>query len=218
MNEGVHNYIFLNNKTKKIEYVVNHDKVSKSKHYMMHPEYKNIDVTNAFLKKLLFESFRKYPRQYLLQKDYNENLPVVQVTMLRWLRDTTGIDQLDIDILRSSYITWFYKISGMTFKDKTNLAHQMRHSVASALLYYNKNIQTEEMDTDQQQELITENQILTDKLEKCNDNKTGKKYLKQVEKKRYDIIYRLDHNPGMKPRQLTIDKHKLVLGSDGTWS
>lgn len=215
--QGEDNYIFLNKKTKTISYIINNDKVTKSKYYNMRPELKYIEVTDSFLKELIFYSFTKYPRVYLIEKsiDTGVNEPITQPTLLTYLRSITEIPGIDIDIMRSSYITWFYKHIA-NGNARLKLSQQMRHSVFSATNYYNKIIEPEPvLDEEAQKEIILENNILKDKLASATENKIN---LKAYTKKRYDILYRLNRADITKTRQSTIDKYNLEYNTkDNMW-
>jgi hypothetical protein len=201
------NYLFINAKTKKMNYIVNTDKVSKSKFYSMNKEFSTIEIEDNFLKELIKYSVEVYPRKYLLQKDYQENETISQNTFLSWLRKITNIDGLTNDMMRSSYINWFYK-NHTSYSLRQQLARQMRHSLDTASKYYAKELDTDSVpDTDEVEKIIAENEVLKDKIEKCDNSKISeKKYIKR----RYDVLYQLNVNKtNMKPRQLTIDKYKI---------
>jgi len=208
------NYIFLNAKTKAITYIVNNDKVSTSKYYSMRPNLKNIDVTDPFLKELLFYSFKTYPRTYLIQKSSSDNEPVAQATLLSYLRTVTSLSGIDVDIMRSSYITYIYK-SQPNVEVKSKLADEMRHSLYAATVYYDKGTLVPiTLDEEAQQKIIIENQILKDQIESVKEEKDEKK---AYTKKRYDILYRLNRSDITKPKQSTIDKYFLQKDPTGKW-
>ena len=47
-----------------------------------------------------------YPRTYLFELN---NKPITQNTILSYLRRITKVSEINIDMMRSSYINWFYE-------------------------------------------------------------------------------------------------------------
>jgi len=209
-NNGTENYVLLNAKNPKtVSLIINNDKVTKSLYYKTRKNLSTIVIQDKFLTDLLFKSYQKYPREYLLQKSPDDDEVITQNTFLRWLRDVTGVEGIDNDIMRSSYITWMYKHVANTFKEKTILAHQMRHSVTSGMKYYNKTLPSETetpLDTEEVEAIEAENSILKDKIEKCETKKIN---VKKFAKMRYDVLFRLNKNDKLTPRQASIDKYNL---------
>jgi len=113
-------------------------------------------------------------------------------------------------MLRSSYITWFYKKTN-SHKAKDELAHKMRHSVMSASAYYNKidDPDQTEVTASNVDDVANENNQLKTKLKDCETNCEEKKLTqKQLDKKRYDVIYNLN-NKGTKPRDSTLKTYNI---------
>ena len=79
---------------------------------------------------MIYQSFIKYPRKYLFEIKNNG------VTLLAWLRKTTYIDSINIDMMRSSYVNYFFADNNKNMKDTEDLAHRMRHSVLTAQTNY----------------------------------------------------------------------------------
>lgn len=211
--DGLNNCIFLNAKNpRSASYIINDDKVTKSLYYKTRKELKTIVIEDDYLTDLLFQSYKKYPRTYLLQKLPMDNDVITQATYLRWLRTVTGIEGVDNDMMRSSYVTWFYHNGHPSHKQKEELAHKMRHSVTSASKYYDKKFDPVESDESVDRnahgpsELISKNAILTDRLEQCGEQKINVKHFTKL---RYDVLYRLNNFSNLKPRQSTIDKYNL---------
>lgn len=202
-NNEVDNFIFINAKLKKIYYIINNDKVSTSLYYKLKPALSKIEITDPFLKELLFYSFKKYPREYLLQKNHQDDEPITQPTYLRWLRTATGIEGIDNDIMRSSYVTWYYNDVATNHKHKLALSHQMRHSITSASKYYYKDIKPEDLTQNEQDESVAENP------------KSKTVNIKKFAKQRYDVLYRLN-NGTSKPRPITVMKYNIKL-KDGIY-
>ena len=105
--------------------VINDDKVSNTYGSAV------IDIVDNELTKILNNSFNKYPRTYVFEGIEPLNF---RKSFLPSLFDNKNVS---IDILRSSYITWFYG-SNHSLADKEQLAYNMRHSKAVAELAYCK--------------------------------------------------------------------------------
>jgi hypothetical protein len=128
------NYIYLRRSgTKdKVDYVVNVDKVSGARAFQDFGDA-FIEVTDARLINLIYDSHKKYARKYLIETI--KNMKVAYATILKWLQDITDVKGLTVDRLRSSYITDFYE-KNKTFKSRKELAGKMRHSVMTAARTY----------------------------------------------------------------------------------
>ena len=86
-NNHINNYIWITKRGKlKVNYIVNQDKVSKTKVYNMNKKLSTISIENDKLVKLINESYKKYPRNYLLEID---DKPITHATFLDWLRKIT---------------------------------------------------------------------------------------------------------------------------------
>ena len=160
-----------------------------------------INIENEKLCKLINESYLKYPRNYLLEID---DKPITHSTYLDWLRKITDVKLINNDILRSSYINWFYD-NNKSMASREKLALQMRHSVMTSLRNYRKVI--EEVDIKPIDEIKLENEILINKLNKCeNENKlTDAKY----NKRRRDIIYKINIK-NVTPKEETLNKYNIT--------
>ena len=202
-NDKINNFIWITKRGKlKVNYIVNQDKVSKTKVYNMNKKLSTISIENDKLVKLINESYKKYPRNYLLEID---DKPITHATFLDWLRKITDVKLINNDILRSSYINWFYE-NNKTMASREKLALQMRHSVMTAQKNYRKII--EENPTEKPvEELKLENEILNNKLTNCeSENKlTDAKY----NKRRRDIIFKVN-NKGVTPKESTLDKYNII--------
>ena len=200
-NDNKNNFIWITKRGKvKVNYIVNQDKVSKTKIYNMNKKLSIISIENDKLVKLINESYKKYPRNYLLEID---DKPITHATFLEWLRKITDVKLINNDILRSSYINWFYD-NNKTMASREKLALQMRHSVLTAQKNYRKVIETVEKPLD---ELKLENEVLNNKLTNCeSENKlTDAKY----NKRRRDIIYKIN-NKGVTPKEETLNKYNIT--------
>ena len=131
------NFIFFNRKSKYMEYIVNSDKLKKSYVYSQ-DEMKHIEIEDLFLKNLIQYSVKKFPRKYLFQVKYRINQKVsTSNVLLNWLQVYTDLQGLTINMMRSSYINWFYR-RNLDMASKTALAHKMLHSVDAGETYYFK--------------------------------------------------------------------------------
>jgi hypothetical protein len=175
------NYIYIYKRnTINAYYIVNNDKVSETKIYKNNQILKKIKIESEDLSKIIYDSFNKYPRKYLFETA--DKKPFSEAALLRLLRIATKIENINIDIMRSIYITHFYS-NPRTYLEKEELAHKMRHSQLTASKNYNK---------------ITK----IDKIQQSPLN------LSNINKKRYDVLYR--YNKGnSKPREITIKKYDI---------
>ena len=206
--DGESNYVFINHKTKQIQYIINTDKVSSTKFYKMNPKYKFIDIEDSFLKDLLFYSYAQYPRKFLLQREQNDESITAQ-TYRAWLRKVTESKLINQDMMRSAYVTWYYnKYASMGKREE--LAHKMRHSYMSAHSYYYKDEQIQTAVTPSNvNDVANDNQRLTQQLEDVKANCEEKKITKKAyTKNRYDVVYNLNHK-GTKPRDTTMKKYNI---------
>lgn len=203
------NFVFLNRSHKKIQYIVNDDKVSKTRSYA-NGKHSIIDIENKQLKDLIFWSVSQYPRTYLFQtNEGNTDKEMQGNTFNNMIRRETLSDKISNDMLRSSYITWYYN-NHKTHNAREKLAKQMRHSVASASIYYFKDLPQKEITTEEVKDLAIENSLIQDKLEKCESTKLTDK---EFRKRRYDILYSINRK-GNVPKNSTIDKYNLVFNEE----
>ena len=95
---------------------------------------KSIDILNYKLKAIFDESYKRYPRLYVL-----ETSPGIALGYNRFLLLLTrNIDPgFSVDCFRSIFITDCYKHK-MSYAEKEILANKMCHSVAAQQIYYNK--------------------------------------------------------------------------------
>jgi hypothetical protein len=80
---------------------------------------------------------------------------ISQNTFIQWLRDISKVEGITNDIMRSSYITWFYS-NNQRYIDRDTLSKQMRHSINTASRNYNKVIESEEVDKQNNVETLNE--------------------------------------------------------------
>lgn len=167
LNNGVDNYLLINDKD--CYYIVNNDKISKHAN-----RNKLIHIKNKKLINLLKQSIKYFPRVYLLETKKGGKLTEEQ--LLKLLRSTTHQPLINISMMRSNYITWYYQ-HNPSLKAREELADQMRHQASTGHLNYNKvePIEEELKQIKQKMALFFE------------DKDNEKKYNKQ----RKDILYSL---------------------------
>jgi len=123
------NWVDLENK----QIVINRDKISK------HIGGARITLTPEIYD-IIIDSLESYPREYILAKHNNPDKPLEYKALYNILKKIDK--QLNIDSLRSSYITEFYK-TNPTINQKNELATIMRHNRATQETFYNKTPSTE---------------------------------------------------------------------------
>jgi hypothetical protein len=202
------NYLILSYKsgiTPRAYFYINKDKVSNTKSYS--DKIKNIiEIENKQLINILFDSFKKHPRKYLFE---NDGKPITQETLLRYLRNITKISQINIDMMRSMYITNEYN-KGMSYKQKEELSLKMRNSVDTAGRSYYKILDKPEKQRDEEIEQL-KNQIT--KLTVENNNLKSKLNTyeptdKLYKKRRADLLFRLKN--GQKVKADTLEKYNIT--------
>ena len=212
-NNGEDNYVLINRRGKvKVMYIVNKDKASNYKLYNINKNLAKIELENEPLENLINDSYIQYPREWLFEKN---GLPISQNTLLRWLRQITGVEGITFDIMRSSYITWFYS-ENLNFGARDKLSKVMRHSTNTAAKNYNKIFDIENEPTlnpdynKTNVNLEIKIRELEQKLSAFQDTKDDEK---QYKKKRRDIIYNLN-TKGRKPREDTLTKYDITFDED----
>jgi len=206
-NDKKHNYVYVNRRgASKVQYVVNKDKASNYKVYNMNKNLSFIDVEGE-AKKAILNSYMNFPRNYLFEIN---NEPITDSTLLRWLREITGVNGITIDIMRSSYITWYYE-KHPHYNDRDKLSRVMRHSQKTAQLNYNKVFTTEqrlEDCKDTKRSLIDKENQIRELLLKIQAYQTNKIDEQGYKKRRRDIIYNLN-TKGRAPRDVTLKKYNI---------
>jgi hypothetical protein len=207
-NNLINNFLwFVNYKgigTPKISYVINDDKVSNSLQYGKN-KHSIINIDNEKLRRIIYDSYLKYPRSYLFE-NIKTNKPYTSQSLLNFLTSITGSAGININMMRSSYVNWFYN-SNPTMNQKEELSKQMRHSVATSQTNYLKNIDddNDEIKTNEtKNELLEENIKLKNKVEICEPPEDSKLY----KIRRRDLLYQ-NQKFHRVIRQSSIDKYKL---------
>jgi hypothetical protein len=213
-NDKNHNYVYINRRgSSKVQYIVNKDKASNYRLYNINKNLSFIDVEGE-AKQAIIESYENFPRNYLLEID---GKPITDSTVLRWLREITGVDGITIDIMRSSYITWYYE-SHPHYNDRDKLSKLMRHSQKTAQLNYHKVFTTEQKEDDCREtkksliELQQELKKLNIQLDAYKQNKPDEQNYK---KRRRDIIYNLNIK-NRSPRDDTLKKYNIIFNSSAS--
>ena len=189
-NDNIHNFIKIDRKgSLKIFYIINKDKVTSTKTYNMNKNLSKIEIKDKDLCKLIYDSYKRFPRKYLFEINEKQISPP---TFLNWLRKITNVDNINNDIMRSSYINWFYSTE-RNMNEKEELSHQMRHSIETAQRNYLKIVdETKESDCDKLKETVielqNENKEITQNLDNVAPKENGKLYIKR----RRDLVYQLN--------------------------
>lgn len=182
--DNINNFIYINRRgSLKAYYIINKDKVSNYKLYNMKPNLKKIEIIDDDVIKLLDYSFKTFPRRYLFEINGKQ---ISYDTILKWLRNITKVNNINFDIMRSSYITWFYK-NKSNYSDKNKLAKQMRHTVKTAMINYNKIDDTD----------------INDNVDNNGED------IGLFKKRRKDIVYRI--RMGNKPKESTLKKYNIKM-------
>jgi len=208
--------IFKDHGKIKLQLVINKDKASNYKLYASNKSLSFIDIKHPELIKIILFSINKYPRTYLFELNNN---PITENTLLQYLRNITKLKQINIDMMRSSYVSWFYE-NNKKYKDRDELAKQMRHSQSTASKNYFK-IQDEipkedneknEMIKDLQNKLISQDY----EINKIKDNNIDVNKLNK--KRKSGIIYLLNNKTGYKAKTSTLEKYNIVYDeNDKKW-
>ena len=214
-NDKKHNYVYINRRgSSKVQYIVNKDKASNYKQYTMHKNLSFIDVEGE-AKKAISESEQNFPRNFLFEIN---NEPISESTLLRWLREITGVPKITIDIMRSSYITWFYE-THPHFNDREKLGKVMRHSQKTAQLNYNKVFATEHLEDtcrDAKKELVEKNLQLKELQNQLMAYQENKPMEATYNKRRRDIMYQVNTKKRL-PRDTTLKKYGISKNTSGVY-
>jgi len=124
---------YLQKKDGNYTYVINDDKVQKKYGPAAIP------IESKSLTELITQSLEKYPRKWLFTKISDRTTPMSILYFPKMVKSIFKLEKkvVGIDILRSSYITWFYdKYQAIAARD--DLAKKMRHSRSIAESNYRK--------------------------------------------------------------------------------
>jgi hypothetical protein len=213
-NDKKNNFILINRRGKvKVQFIVNIDKATNYKMYNMNSNLSKIDIVDNDLAILINDSFVKYPRNYLFEV---KDKPISQNTLLNWLRKITNLSGVNIDIMRSSFITWFYE-HNLTFGVRDKLSRMMRHSQGTAQKNYNKIFDYDKEDSSTIDELKKQILLLNIQInelkEKIELSYNSKDIDNQYKKRRSDVIYNLNVKK-RSPREDTIKKYNISYNKE----
>ena len=209
-NDNKNNFIHIDRRGKtKATIIINKDKASNYKEYNLNKDLSKIKIIEDDLATLIYNSLTKYPRIYLFE--YN-NKSISENTLLKWLRSMTKIDKVNINMMRSSYITHYYE-NNPSYRLKNKLSKQMRHSVNTASKNYNKVLNTENKPTS---ELLTNAKSEISKLQiqlyECSNNLIKNDNV-ITKKNKYDVLYNINVRKS-KPSERIIKKYDLKYNEE----
>ena len=208
-NNNENNFVYINRRGKgTVDFIINDDKASNYKTYKKNKHLNVIKVEDPVLVKMIIDSFKTYPRTYLFE-NMQTNEPYGDNALLKILREITKLPNITNQIMRSIYITWFYK-HNQTYEQKDKLAKQMRHSVNTAGKNYLKVFDDVEPLTENELKLENDklkNEILDIKAQIPHINIDDDKLYK---KRRGDIIYRYNKK-NVSPNEKTLTKYNIVF-------
>ena len=209
-NDNKNNFIHIDRRGKtKATIIINKDKASNYKEYNLNKDLSKIKIIEDDLATLLYNSLTKYPPTYLFE--YN-NKSISENTLLKWLRSITKIDKVNINMMRSSYITHYYE-NNPSYRLKNKLSKQMRHSVNTASKNYNKVLNTENKPTS---ELLTNAKSEISKLQiqlyECSNNLIKNDNV-ITKKNKYDVLYNINVRKS-KPSERIIKKYDLKYNEE----
>jgi hypothetical protein len=231
---------YLNEINGKYTVVINFDKVSqlKKKNEKVLIYHKAVlPIESNELTDIITESLKRYPRDYLFTKVTDISKPMdclyFRDILLKRLFKKEG-KKIGINILRSSYITWFYEHNPY-INDRDALAVKMRHSRAVAETNYNKVKQGNQMiNIDSDNDEPDEQLINNDSIGKFDLKKWGEEYrlknadklkLKREERFKADpkrmnvqkLLFNLNNCNTKSPRASTINFYNLKKNDEGKW-
>ena len=175
----------------------------------MNKQLSKIIIEDNKLVELLHYSYDKFPRTYLFEK--KNGIKMRDQQLLTLLRRITNIPKLNVNMMRSIYVTEHYK-TNINYNSKLELANKMRHSPLTAIINYNK---INENDTNfnnnndeliiQLQKEIFELKAKIIELEAKNIDITDSKL---YNKRKSDILYLIKSGKNIK--QKTKDKYNII--------
>ena len=212
-NDGKHNYVYINKRGKNnVMFIVNKDKATNYRVYKKNKNLSNIVIENQRLADLIVESFQKYPRKYLFENPKIKDKFNPQ-TILKYLRKITDFEAINDQMMRSIYITHFYK-QNPTYQKKHELALDMRHSVDTASMNYAKVFDEDDepagKPSEDVEELNRENFRLKEELKECKEQKKANTEDDPAlyNKRRSDILYRYNKK-NVAPTEKTMKKYDV---------
>ena len=231
------NYLILYGQ-KRARIYINADKVSNTKTFNKE-ELKNIEIDDRELINLIYESFDKYPRTYLIEIEKNKRLN--ENYILKLLREATNNKYINIDMVRSAYITHMYNTKNLTYNEKKVIANNLRHTVNTSQLRYLKNLKEDpqnKTDTElikKMKDLEKENIQVKKQLEEANNklksyeailNKSKEPSKKDIDedkinedpktlrKMRIDYLYKLNVKGIKKPNERLLNLYSITFNNE----
>lgn len=135
-NDDKSNYLLLKKLPMKSYYIVNDDKVSKWEKFK-EDDNKYIEIIDKDLIKALWNFYNEDKREYIFETESGK--PYTKNSFTKVLLENPF--DLNFNILRSSYITNFYKNpKNQSMKEKQLLSQKMRHSLNTAQTAYFKDV------------------------------------------------------------------------------
>ena len=205
-NNKINNFLLLSKRGKNSgKFIINQDKASNYKSFNMNKELSKIIIEDTKLIELLHYSYEKFPRNYLFEKNNNK---LSDQQLLTLLRRITNIDKININMMRSIYVTQHYK-TNINYNSKIVLANKMRHSAETAAILYNKinetdfNNNNDQLVIELQKEIFELKQKITELEAKNIDITNSKLY----NKRKSDIQYLI--KSGKSVKQSTKDKYNI---------
>ena len=86
-----------------------------------------VEINSQVLSDLIVDSFNRFPRKFLFENQKTKK-PYEDNALLKMLRQYTELPAINFQMMRSIYVTWFYK-HNQRYADRSKLAKQMRHSI-----------------------------------------------------------------------------------------
>ena len=205
-NDMITNYLLLSKRGKNsAKYIINKDKASNYKSFNMDKELSKIIIKNDKSIELLHYSYESYPRIYLFEKNNNK---LSDQQLLNMLRKITNIDKININMMRSIYITNFYE-TNVTYNSKIELATIMRHSAETAAIHYNKVSDYQVNNNNNNDELVIElqKQIYELKKQVFELESIDITNSKLFNKRKSDILYLI--KTGKSVKKSTLEKYNI---------
>jgi hypothetical protein len=180
-----------------------------------------IDIIDEKLTKLIDDSYIKYPRTYLFEDEKNK--PITQMTIRSYIRNISGVDGLTFNIMRSSFVNWFYE-NHKDFNSRSKLSLLMRHSYMTALKNYHKTSLNLKISEDEKQseidklnkEIIELNQEIRELKNILSAYQTNDKDISRMKKKRYDVIYQANKN-NIEIKEETLKRYDIKIDEQGNY-
>jgi len=204
-NDKNNNFIKINARgtgDPEIQYIINNDKVTNTKTYNINKDLSIIPVEDKRLINIIYTSYKALPRTYLFEI-IEKKQPLSNQQLTNYLRDITKSEGITFNMMRSSYVNYFYS-KVVTTKDKEKLANKMRHSINAASTNYFKVTPIQTPPTIQTP--IQSQVVQLVEGSNCDPLVGSPLYLKR----RRDVIYQLNKN-GREVRQSSLDKYKIVF-------